>query len=631
MLSVTVFVCLGWLISICLHEFGHAIAAYWGGDTSVKDKGYLTLNPLKYIDPLGSIILPVIFLCLGGIALPGAAVYIDRSKLRNRYCQSLVAGAGPLTNILLILFLTIPFRLTLHFIQTDRSGFWLSPQQYGWIWASLAFLIILQIYAVLINLLPIPPLDGYGIIEPWLPISLRTQIRKFAGLGMLGIFIIIFLIPPVNLFLLSLTFLIGDLIGIPSTLASYGAFFFHQNDLIWIIGLFIGTVIVINIVQKKIGIYDVWDILGFGLMKMDKNEKALFCFNQAIKLNPNRAGTWQNRGNILNKLKRYDEALISYERSLAIKPKSSVQDWLIKDTCNAWIGKGNVLANLERYEEAIAAQSQAIAVKPDAYKAWYNQGFVWHKLGRYTEAIASFEQAITLKPDYYEAWYNKGVGLSKLSQHEAALDAYEKVLSIQPSFLNALYNRAIELGCLERYEEAIAAYDQAIKSQPNNYNYWYNKALMLGNLSKYEEALKAYDKSIEIHPELVKAWQNRSQILMKMELYKEAIVCCEKALSIEPNNHSLWNNLGNALNKLDRYEEAIECYHKAIEIKPDYGNGWYNKACCYARQNLADLAIENLAQAIKIDPERLKAIAKTNADFDSLREMSAFQVLIGED
>jgi hypothetical protein len=47
-LQVSIFVCAGWILSVCLHKFGYAIVAYWGSDTSVKDKGYLTLNLLKY-------------------------------------------------------------------------------------------------------------------------------------------------------------------------------------------------------------------------------------------------------------------------------------------------------------------------------------------------------------------------------------------------------------------------------------------------------------------------------------------------------------------------------------------------------------------------------------------------------
>ncbi|HNO92822.1 MAG TPA: Clp protease N-terminal domain-containing protein, partial [Anaerolineales bacterium] len=61
----------GWIISVALHEFGHAITAFWGGDESVEDKGYLTLNPLKYSNPVLSVIIPVMMLLLGGIGFPG--------------------------------------------------------------------------------------------------------------------------------------------------------------------------------------------------------------------------------------------------------------------------------------------------------------------------------------------------------------------------------------------------------------------------------------------------------------------------------------------------------------------------------------------------------------------------------
>jgi Zn-dependent protease len=77
-------VIVGWIFSLCLHEFSHAVVAYYGGDTSVKDKGYLTFNPLKYTHPVYSIVLPVIFLLLGGIGLPGGAVYIETWRLRSK-------------------------------------------------------------------------------------------------------------------------------------------------------------------------------------------------------------------------------------------------------------------------------------------------------------------------------------------------------------------------------------------------------------------------------------------------------------------------------------------------------------------------------------------------------------------
>jgi len=72
--GVFTFVVFGWLVSLCLHEFGHAFTAWRYGDRDVEVRGYLTLNPLKYSNPLLSLGFPVLFLALRGIGIPGAAV-----------------------------------------------------------------------------------------------------------------------------------------------------------------------------------------------------------------------------------------------------------------------------------------------------------------------------------------------------------------------------------------------------------------------------------------------------------------------------------------------------------------------------------------------------------------------------
>jgi Zn-dependent protease len=123
-------VIVGWIFSLCLHEFSHAIVAYYGGDTSVKDKGYLTFNPLKYTHPFYSIVLPMIFLLLGGIGLPGGAVYIDTWRLRSRRWQAAVSLAGPAANLVVAIVLAI----ILAFAPISMSG----------IWPGLAFLALMQ-------------------------------------------------------------------------------------------------------------------------------------------------------------------------------------------------------------------------------------------------------------------------------------------------------------------------------------------------------------------------------------------------------------------------------------------------------------------------------------------------------
>jgi Zn-dependent protease len=194
----------GWIISVALHEFGHAITAFWGGDESVENKGYLTLNPLKYTHPIISIVIPVVMLIIGGIGFPGGAVYIDIYALRKPSYRSLVSAAGPMANLLLIILLSLPF---------GAVPFWfLSTVPFEFL-TGIAFLAFLQITALLLNLLPIPGLDGFGIIEPFLP----REVVEFSNfLRPFGFFIVFFLLSvksPISNFFWTNVWSAADLIG----------------------------------------------------------------------------------------------------------------------------------------------------------------------------------------------------------------------------------------------------------------------------------------------------------------------------------------------------------------------------------------------------------------------------------
>ncbi|MFC3576533.1 site-2 protease family protein [Streptomyces yaanensis] len=183
--AVFLFVTAAWIVSLCLHEYAHARTALHSGDISVGAKGYLTLNPLKYTHALLSIVLPVIFVIMGGIGLPGGAVFIERGRIRGRWRHSLISAAGPLTNVLFAAVCTAPFWL--HALDGVPYEF-----QY-----ALAFLAMLQVTAAILNFLPVPGLDGYGVIEPWLSYNVKRQVEPFAPFGLLFVFALLW-IPSVN-------------------------------------------------------------------------------------------------------------------------------------------------------------------------------------------------------------------------------------------------------------------------------------------------------------------------------------------------------------------------------------------------------------------------------------------------
>lgn len=201
----------GWIFSLCLHEFSHALVAYYGGDTTVREKGYLTFNPLKYTHPFLSIILPLIFLLIGGIPLPGGAVYIETWRIRNRYWLSAMSLAGPAANGIFAIFLAI----LLHLLPASTAN----------IWPGVSFLLVLQIYAILLNLIPVPPLDGYGVIAPFLNPVIREQMERMRGYAIFILFLVLWYVPFVGSFIWMIVFLISSILGVDLNTAIQGQSF----------------------------------------------------------------------------------------------------------------------------------------------------------------------------------------------------------------------------------------------------------------------------------------------------------------------------------------------------------------------------------------------------------------------
>jgi len=189
--DVFLFIVTGWLVSLCLHEYAHAVAGFFAGDKTVADRGYLRLNPLKYTNPLLSIVLPVVIVVLGGIGLPGGAVWIDHRYINSKAKDSLISAVGPLTNVILALLLAVPFlagvgpKLVLFGSQytLDTDGSHLE------FWSALAALAFLQITASVLNFLPIPGLDGGSIIAPWMSPAYQRAWNLFAPYGFILLFL----------------------------------------------------------------------------------------------------------------------------------------------------------------------------------------------------------------------------------------------------------------------------------------------------------------------------------------------------------------------------------------------------------------------------------------------------------
>ncbi len=170
------------LIAFTLHELAHALTADFLGDPTPRNMGRITLNPLRHLDPFGTIMLLISGF---GWAKP---VMINPFNMRGNphTSMAIVAAAGPLTNLILAGLGAIPFQLGLFTptLTAAGSGDFLLTQ-FVWINLVLAFF----------NLLPVPPLDGYRILIGLLPLEMAIRLRSIERYGFLILLALIFFLP----------------------------------------------------------------------------------------------------------------------------------------------------------------------------------------------------------------------------------------------------------------------------------------------------------------------------------------------------------------------------------------------------------------------------------------------------
>lgn len=175
------------IFSIVIHEVAHGVMANWLGDPTAKYAGRLTLNPIPHIDPIGSVILPLILWMSGSSVLFGWAkpVPYNPYNLRDqKYGSALVSIAGPGSNLLLALMFGILIRILFNFIP-------MSPALNIFI-GLLSYIVLINIFLAIFNLVPIPPLDGSKILYALLPDSAHRIKMLLEQWGMFILLIFIF-------------------------------------------------------------------------------------------------------------------------------------------------------------------------------------------------------------------------------------------------------------------------------------------------------------------------------------------------------------------------------------------------------------------------------------------------------
>ncbi|MEW5685274.1 MAG: site-2 protease family protein [Pseudomonadota bacterium] len=197
------FVLTGWVLAVMAHEFAHAGVAWLAGDHTVKAKGYLSFDPRRYGDISTSLAIPLLALALGGIGFPGGAVYLRNDLMRSPAWRAAASLAGPGATLVVLLALALVLNL------------WLAVAPPGRLFAAIAMLAFLQSTALILNLLPLPGLDGFNAIRPFMPKAWLPSVAKAERFALLILLGAVFLVPGFSSGLFGAAVSLTSLLGIP--------------------------------------------------------------------------------------------------------------------------------------------------------------------------------------------------------------------------------------------------------------------------------------------------------------------------------------------------------------------------------------------------------------------------------
>lgn len=187
------------LVATVLHEVAHAACAYVLGDSTAKERGRLTLNPFAHLDPVGSVLLPLLMGLAGGpiFAFAKPVPYNPRRLRKPVVDEVLVAFAGPACNLVQALVGTVVFRVLMGMYEGGVGD----PQVMYVVVQTVASYVYLNLMLMFFNLIPLPPLDGSAIVSPLLRGKARMwyyQVQRYALPVLLAVMYLVPMVLHVN-------------------------------------------------------------------------------------------------------------------------------------------------------------------------------------------------------------------------------------------------------------------------------------------------------------------------------------------------------------------------------------------------------------------------------------------------
>ena len=286
-------------------------------------------------------------------------------------------------------------------------------------------------------------------------------------------------------------------------------------------------------------------------------------------------------------LEKFDKAIEAYQQAIQYAP-----EWA---HIHAALGAG--YASLHRYDAALNAYKTAHDLKPDDAMIHHQLGNIFSKRGKRPEAIKHQQHAITIDPTLASAHYQLGLLYTQENRLTDAVSAYETAYSEDPELIEALYNLAqvhIRNGNKQAAREKMQLFEK--------------QKVVVKPIQELRGALQRTSEPTQ----RAKILANIGRLYLKNKQYKKAVEEYEKAIALNPQGIEAYNGIGIAYTMLKRYSEAIAAQQEALTLQPDFAEAHAGLGLAYLMQNGAalDIALKHYRQAVRLNPQFLEAHLK---------------------
>lgn len=310
---------------------------------------------------------------------------------------------------------------------------------------------------------------------------------------------------------------------------------------------------------------------GVFLLYLDKNESAINCFNEVLKINPYNEEALTLKSQALVKIGKENEAITIYDEILDISSNNR----------KILFNKGNAFLRLEQYEMAIVCYKQALSSDPiddldelriiwNLNSALISKGVSLQEQDNHEEALNYFNLVLDTEPGSIHVLNVIALSLETLGRIDELLETCDKILEIDSNHIVANYHKGFSLIKSGEYKDALNYFENCLKTNPDP-DILYGMGFCLEKLGKNEDALKYYNESLRLNPDLyINVNFSKGLILMKSDDLEEALVCFNNILDREPEHIGSLCNKALILKEMGNDEEALKWYNAALEIDPSF-------------------------------------------------------------